>query len=304
MAYHQMTSVVDQHLTQDAANYQLSHELVSLGNYVNLETRRSIVHSHPYFEFILVRKGRPEYMTNGSRFPVHPGEMLLIAPGVAHAVFCGPDNAIYERLILQINAGFLTELLRTTGLEARIGAIPPLHVLPADAVLHWDIQGLIGRINSTRSVRDAELREKLYRSQVSELMLIIEYISKTERAAAAPTSTSALIADVTCFIQERFRDSELTVARIAQSSYVSREHLARTFKEYTGETISHYLTDLRMQEFRYGLIQGKSILQACMESGFSDYSSFVKSFRKRYGITPMEYREYLIAAMRQTEEPS
>ena len=33
------------------------------------------------------------------------------------------------------------------------------------------------------------------------------------------------------------------------------------------------------------------------ESGFSDYSSFVKSFRKLYGITPMEYREQLKNAM-------
>lgn len=52
-----------------------------------------------------------------------------------------------------------------------------------------------------------------------------------------------------------------------------------------------------MQEFRYGLVTGKSVLDACMESGFSDYSSFVKSFRKLYGITPMEYREQLKNAM-------
>ena len=52
-----------------------------------------------------------------------------------------------------------------------------------------------------------------------------------------------------------------------------------------------------MQEFRYGLVAGKSVLDACMESGFSDYSSFVKSFRKLYGITPAEYREQLKSAM-------
>ena len=52
-----------------------------------------------------------------------------------------------------------------------------------------------------------------------------------------------------------------------------------------------------MQEFRYGLVSGKSVINACRESGFSDYSSFVKSFRKLYGITPMEYREQLKSAM-------
>ena len=53
-----------------------------------------------------------------------------------------------------------------------------------------------------------------------------------------------------------------------------------------------------MQEFRYGLLKGKNVLSACLESGFSDYSSFVKSFRKLYGITPVEYREQLRSAMR------
>ena len=52
-----------------------------------------------------------------------------------------------------------------------------------------------------------------------------------------------------------------------------------------------------MQEFRYVLVSGKSVINACRESGFSDYSSFVKSFRKLYGITPMEYREQLKSAM-------
>ena len=102
---------------------------------------------------------------------------------------------------------------------------------------------------------------------------------------------------MTAYIQEHFREAELNVASIAQHFYVSREHLSRTFKNYTSESISHYITDLRMQEFRYGLVTGKSVLDACMESGFSDYSSFVKSFRKLYGITPMEYREQLKNAM-------
>ncbi|MCR5089748.1 MAG: helix-turn-helix domain-containing protein [Oscillospiraceae bacterium] len=44
-------------------------------------------------------------------------------------------------------------------------------------------------------------------------------------------------------------------------------------------------------------MKGKNILQSCMESGFSDYSSFVKSFRKLYGITPAEYREQLYSGM-------
>ena len=38
------------------------------------------------------------------------------------------------------------------------------------------------------------------------------------------------------------------------------------------------------------LEEGVSVLNACTESGFPDYSSFLKTFRRLYGITPTEYR--------------
>ena len=127
-------------------------------------------------------------------------------------------------------------------------------------------------------------------------MLTVKHIARASKSVV-PNASSTLVSGVTAYIQEHFHDPELNVASIAQHFYVSREHLSRTFKNYTSESISHYITDLRMQEFRYGLVTGKSVLDACMESGFSDYSSFVKSFRKLYGITPMEYREQLKSAM-------
>ncbi|MCR5088720.1 MAG: AraC family transcriptional regulator, partial [Oscillospiraceae bacterium] len=296
MPYRPITSVVDQQLTDDLANFQLSRELVSVGCYVNRETRKSILHSHPYYEYILVRKGTPEYLANGSRFSLHPDQMLLIPPGVPHLVYCGPDNAVYERLIVQIDAHFMEEALIAGGLPERISPDLPMQVLSADAVCRWNIHGLVEQMNLSGSVKDKKLRELLYRSQVAELMLIIEQIN-TEDQSAQPSSGSAQVSAVAAYLQEHCRDQDLTVALLARRFYVSREHLSRTFKEYTGESIRDYLTELRMQEFRFGLLKGKNILQSCMESGFSDYSSFVKSFRKLYGITPAEYREQLYSGM-------
>lgn len=77
---------------------------------------------------------------------------------------------------------------------------------------------------------------------------------------------------------------------MAQIAFVSREHLSRLFKKYTLESAHSYLTNLRMAHCRRQILKGTSILDACTESGFSNYSSFLKTFRKLYGITPLEYR--------------
>ena len=296
MAYHRLESVVDQYLTQDMANYQLSRSLVSVGYYVNVEMRSSIAHSHPYYEFILVRRGICEYLANGSRFSLHPDEMLIISPATVHTMICPKDSSSYERLILQVNADFAKQILTECETEIHSEGISPLYIIRAEAVCRWGIRELIERINAASSVTDSALREKLYRSQIAELMLTIEYIARTSHSVA-PSSSNSFITDVMAYIQEHFREPELNVAGIAQQFYVSREHLSRVFKTFANENISHYITDLRMQEFRQGLVMGKSILDACLESGFSDYSSFVKTFRKLYGITPAEYREQLRGVM-------
>ena len=290
---------MDQHLTQDTANFQLSRNLVSVGYYVNVLTRSSIAHSHPYFEFILVRRGICEYLSGGKRFLLHPDEMLLISPGTVHTMICPSDSSSYERLILQVDAEFMVQVLNDCMLQERTNRFPSLYILRAEDVCRWGLRELLERINATASVTDSGLRDQLYRCQIGELMLTIEHVAGTSQSVA-PNASSALISGVTAYILERFRDPELNVASIAQQFYVSREHLSRIFKSYTNESIRHYITDLRMQEFRYGLVTGKSVLDACLASGFSDYSSFVKSFRNLYGITPTEYREQLKKAINRT----
>lgn len=44
-------------------------------------------------------------------------------------------------------------------------------------------------------------------------------------------------------------------------------------------------------------LSGTNVLDACHASGFSNYTSFLKSFRSLYGITPSEYRNKLRSAV-------
>ena len=56
----------------------------------------------------------------------------------------------------------------------------------------------------------------------------------------------------------------------------------------------------RLALARVKIAQGMSATQAGVTSGFSDYSSFLKTFRKTYGLTPNEYRKRLFQNPEQT----
>ena len=130
------------------------------------------------------------------------------------------------------------------------------------------------------------------RCELVELLLLMDQIV-AERRTAPPSATSALVAKAVAFLQANYTDPNLTVGSLAKYTYTSREHLSRAFKTYTMESVHGYLTNLRMQHCRRAIAAGASVLDACNASGFTNYTSFLKTFRSLYGITPSEYRNQL-----------
>ena len=112
------------------------------------------------------------------------------------------------------------------------------------------------------------------------------------RSAVQETAPKAyydqIVYDVQQYLKDNYRTATLEEAAAKVS--LSPAYLSRVFKEYTLESVHGYLTNLRMQHCRKALEDGVSVLNACTESGFPDYSSFLKTFRRLYGITPAEYR--------------
>lgn len=171
-----------------------------------------------------------------------------------------------------------------------------LTVLDSEACRKWDFKGLFIRMAQSQELSDS-IRDIVFEAQVAEMMLLITQATGSGQTTA-PSSTSVLVARAVAYLQAHYQDPTLTTAQLAQELYASREHLSRAFKECTMESIHNYLTYLRMQHCRKALEEGVSVLNACTESGFPDYSSFLKTFRRLYDITPAEYRAQNRTAVR------
>ena len=281
-----MTPYADQNITQELANRRLPLDKVVVGWYSNREVHKSVTHSHPYHEYIYMIGGKALYLVDGSRYELHPGELMLIPPGVVHTGFYDT----YDRLILQIDDAFWQETLAPLSLPGTGPAIPDRLMIFHEGPVHkWGVRGLIEHAAVAAGIPEEKEKELLYRSLLSGLAIIIRQII-VEDGVGHPSSTSPLVALVTTYLQQHFREPDLNVNALARYAYVSREHLSRAFKEYTMQSIHGYLTELRMQSCRRDIADGKRILDACLENGFSNYSSFLKTFHKLYGVTPQEYR--------------
>ena len=76
---------------------------------------------------------------------------------------------------------------------------------------------------------------------------------------------------------------------------MSKGHLCREFKKYTGYSIIGYLTERRIQAAMIRLRSSKEkIIQVAYETGFDDPTFFNKKFKSIAGIPPNEYRKQFI----------
>jgi AraC family transcriptional regulator len=85
--------------------------------------------------------------------------------------------------------------------------------------------------------------------------------------------------------------TDLTLSALATESGYSRAHFLRMFRGATGKLPYQYLSDLRLDEAERRIRAGTTpLIEIAMACGFSSHSHLCKAFRRRFGVTPSEYR--------------
>ena len=86
-------------------------------------------------------------------------------------------------------------------------------------------------------------------------------------------SKNEVLDDVICYIEENIC-SKLTVEDIAAKAYISPAHLQRLFHVTFDMTIAEYVRGRKLHDV-----------------GFEHESSFIRSFKREFGLTPHEARK-------------
>lgn len=101
-----------------------------------------------------------------------------------------------------------------------------------------------------------------------------------------------IILDVHSYIDNNFT-SNFTIDELAAEFYISKYHLIRSFKAITGYTIKQYIILKRITLAKdYLYFTNKNILDISLECGFNDQSNFIKAFKDRENMTPLQFRKY------------
>jgi AraC family transcriptional regulator len=96
---------------------------------------------------------------------------------------------------------------------------------------------------------------------------------------------------VLIFIDDNL-DNELSLEAISKVACYSPFHLHRLFKAITNETLNGYITRKRIEKTAILLVRRMdiSVTELSMRYGFNGNSSFTRTFKKFYGVSPSRFR--------------
>ena len=142
---------------------------------------------------------------------------------------------------------------------------------------------------------DAHLRKTILLLEILELLL--EYFLEKRKITLSDKQDSQQkerLTDIKTYIEENFR-AELALEDIANFCYLSKEHLARFFKEHMNITVIQYLNFVRSKHAYPLLLEGQlTATQVALDCGFSGLRTMDRALVKNYGLTSREIRKKAI----------
>ena len=240
-------------------------------------------HYHTFHKIIEFLGGESGYGVEGKQYLLQPGDLVLVPQGCIHRPEAEP-NAPYERRILYLSPEFLRRAGGSCDLAAcfdRAREEFRFVVHPADGTGGGQLTAL----------EHAE-REDAFGRELLAQSLLFQFLIGLNRAMAddllqyaKPAAYDRKIASILRYLSEHLTEP-VSIDDLAARFFVSKYHMMRQFRAQTGYTIHGYLTGKRLMRARAMIAAGTPVLQASEESGFGDYSAFLRAYRKQFGAAP------------------
>ena len=145
------------------------------------------------------------------------------------------------------------------------------------------------------SLSDAYIQRAELLTSYSKIMnlqynMILEFTEQVEQLHRGRHATK-LALDVANYVRHHLSES-ISVDEMAEELFLSRPYLSAKFKQETGQTLTDYILNEKIEEAKRLLRwSNKTASAIAAYLGFSSHGHFCKVFKKYASMTPQEYRD-------------
>lgn len=217
-----------------------------------------------YYDLTIVLRGTLEYRANGEHLRLDAGSVMCLSPATIR------ERANHDTPADYISFNFTSDT-------------PPTIPTLTEDLIGSDILLLINAYD--------ELNRRSYLDNKEKIEHLLACLILTLEGKIVQRKYNPLTLKIIKYLHANL-GNRITLEDIGRITFFSPIYCDSVFKKETGRSIIDYLLDARITEAKRLLAVGAVSLSLVSELvGFDDYNYFSRTFKKRTGYTPREYRK-------------
>ena len=248
-------------------------------------------HQHPFYEIFFFLSGNVIYTIEGKSYKLRPGDILLTNSSDIHR----PDiqeGKPYERIVIWLADDFFMMLKDFYGEDLSAcfsdAASKDYRLIRPDSQNITRLKTLCTQIAKAKHSLEPGSAALASAYLTEFLVQVSRAYYETPDSVKYDVTENEKINQIVLFINENLA-GDLSLSNLETHFYMSKYYLSRQFKQFTGLSLYQYIFKKRLIAARNLLRCCTSAMHAYLQSGFNDYSNFLKAFKREFGKNPSHY---------------
>ncbi|NQX71108.1 AraC family transcriptional regulator [Paenibacillus alba] len=260
------------------------------------------MHIHDYIQIVYVLHGVCNHQLRGKSLTASRGDIFIIAPHIEHSLSAIEDKA-FEVVIVDFIPLLIQEQLKpfsdTLYPLLQHSDEDPLIPFIHHSWLHFGknkqvfVEQLLQDIQDEFEHREVGFEHSILLNLAKLFILVDREYRKAKRKPAKQPALADQqpIDEVKRYIYDNF-SQDIPLEHGAFIANMAPAYFSHLFKKETGQTFVDFVTEVRIER-AMELIRRDThtITQIGFQVGFHHLSHFIRTFKKRCGITPTEYKK-------------
>ncbi len=250
------------------------------------------LHCHDFYEFYIHISGAQYYSIDDQVYPIGPYTLMVVPPFRIHGLLSDHPLQDYERCFLYISPAMLKEC---GGSRIELDQFFSQHIQDGNYQYRMTEQEgltckrLMQELKETQEDRSSLTSFYNYTKLLEYLSIICQVLHRSHELVK-PIVINVAMQEVLGYVNEHFT-MPIKLDELARKFGVSTSFLSHEFVKYTGRSVYDYVLFRRILLAKQIIVSPLSLNEIAFQCGFSDYSSFLRTFTKMTGMSPSAYRK-------------